>query len=400
MRLFNLCILILVIALLPGTASSKKAETIDELVEMYDIKSCADCHEDKYNEWKTSTMGNSVADPRVLRGMRTFIRLALDQEKTLGRGDLTICLNCHVPQIKDATPELVLRIGDLVLTAVEDKDETKREAARKELAKLNLNCLGCHNLSATGPKSQPKEKMIYGPRRLEDNPHEEIGFQTAKSDLLPASEFCAGCHHCPPDVPWKECPTLYTSYMEDFVHKGHKESCQDCHMQGEKLSHKFLGPNNPDFLKSSVSLSVNARPTHYIDIYENKKIPVVVVKTELTNNAGHVIPHGCAVTPRMHMDVTVRDQDGREIFSNRKEFTVGDLYFKGGKQVAMAEWDVTATEHVELGLKPNAPDTNTFVVPLRADTTSAIIEVTVNYLYTRDETFTMQKVTQKVEIEK
>ncbi|MBI4849696.1 MAG: hypothetical protein HY808_14195 [Nitrospirae bacterium] len=386
-------------ALLPSFAFSKKAETIDELVEMYDIRSCADCHEDKYNEWKTSTMGNSVADPRVLRGMRTFIRLALDQEKSMSRGDLTICLNCHVPQIKDASAELVLRIGDMVLIAVEDKDETKKEAAKKELAKLNLNCLGCHNLAATGPKSQPKEKMIYGPRKLEDNPHEEIGFQTGKSDLLATSEFCAVCHHCPPDVPWKECPTLYTSYMEDFAHKGHKETCQDCHMQGEKLSHKFLGPNNPDFLKSSISLSVNARPTRYIDIYENKKMPVVVVKTELTNNAGHVVPHGCAVMPRMHMDVSVRDQDGREIFSNRKEFTVGDLYFKGGKQVAMAEWDVTATEHVELGLKPNVPDRNTFVIPLKSDTTSATVEVTVNYLYTRDETFTMQKVIQKVEIE-
>jgi len=277
---------------MPQEAIAKKAATIDELVSMYDIKLCAECHADKYEEWKTSSMGNSIADPRVLRGMRTFIRLAIDKEEALERRDLSICLNCHIPQIKDATTELVIHIGDLVLTAVEDADGAKRDAAIKELSKLNLNCLGCHNLKGAGFSSQPQEKTIYGPKDLEFSPHAGFGFRTVQSKLFTTSEFCAQCHHCPPDVPWKQCPTLYTSYVDDFIKKGRSETCQDCHMDGKKLSHKFLGPNNLDFLKSSVSLTVNARPTRYIDIFENKKMPAVVLQVTLENHAGHVIPHG------------------------------------------------------------------------------------------------------------
>jgi nitrate/TMAO reductase-like tetraheme cytochrome c subunit len=399
MRLIFICVLLLSIAILPYPVSAKKAATIDELVEMYNIKPCAECHMDKYEDWRTSTMGNSVIDPRVLMGMRTFIRLAIDEEESLKREDLTICLNCHAPQIKDAEPELVVHIGDLVLTAVEDKDEIKREAAKKELSKLNLNCLGCHNLKATGFNVKPEEKVIYGPKSIKNNPHEGIGFQTKKSDLIVTSEFCAECHHCPPDVPWNDCPTLYTTYIENYIRKGHKGTCQDCHMKGAKAIHKFFGPNNPAFLKSSISLSVNARPTKYINIYENKKTAAVVIKIDLKNNAGHVIPHGCIFSPKIVMNLTVKDQDSKEIFSRQKEFTVGDLYFKGGKQVAMAEWDVTATEHFDLGIKTGEPDTSTFIIPLNTDTKSVDVEVNVKYLFSRDEIFTIGESAQKVEIE-
>ncbi|MBI5409719.1 MAG: hypothetical protein HZA14_10175 [Nitrospirae bacterium] len=48
---------------------------------------------------------------------------------------------------------------------------------------------------------------------------------------------------------------------------------------------------DPDFLKSSVTLEVNARPTRYIDIYENAKLPAVVVQVRTVNHAGHEIPH-------------------------------------------------------------------------------------------------------------
>ena len=100
------------------------------------------------------------------------------------------------------------------------------------------------------------------------------------------------------------------------------------------------------------------------------------------------------------MDVTVRDQDRKELFSRQKEFTVGDLYFKGGKQVAMAEWDVTATEHFDLGVEPDKPNTSTFIIPLNADTRSADVEVNVKYFYSRDKIFNMGKAVKNVVIEK
>jgi hypothetical protein len=61
---------------------------------------------------------------------------------------------------------------------------------------------------------------------------------------------------------------------------------------GEEKSHKFLGPDNSDFLKSSVTLVMNARPTKYIDTYESRMIPALSIEISLTNNSGHTIPHG------------------------------------------------------------------------------------------------------------
>ena len=97
--------------------------------------------------------------------------------------------------------------------------------------------------------------------------------------------------------------------------------------------------------------------------------------------------------------MTAKDQDGKVIFSEQKEFHVGDLYFKGGKQVAMAEWDVTATEHFDLGLKALETNTYTFILPLKSDITNVRVEAEFNYLYTRDKTLPVQKVIKEVVIE-
>jgi hypothetical protein len=180
----------------------------------------------------------------------------------------------------------------MVITSMEDRNADKRKAAKKELSKLNINCLGCHNLKATGFNTQPEPGVIYVPNDINTDAHNEAGYKTIKSEFMKTSDFCAQCHHCPPDVPWDKCPTLYTTYIDDFIGKGRKETCQECHMLGEEKSHKFLGPDNSDFLKSAVTLTLNARATRYIDIYENKMIPTLALKINLTNNAGHTIPHG------------------------------------------------------------------------------------------------------------
>ena len=98
--------------------------------------------------------------------------------------------------------------------------------------------------------------------------------------------------------------------------------------------------------------------------------------------------------------MTVKNQDGKVIFSDQKDFHVGDLYFKGGKQVAMAEWDVTATEHFDLGLKALETDTYTYIIPLNANISHATVEAEFRYLYTRDKTFPVQKVVKEIIIEK
>ena len=99
------------------------------------------------------------------------------------------------------------------------------------------------------------------------------------------------------------------------------------------------------------------------------------------------------------MDVTVRDENGNELLSRQQEFSVSDLYFKGGKQVPIAEYDVTATEHFAFGLKPLATDAYTYILPVLNGTGSVDVEVNMIYVYSPDKTFIMNNTVQKVTFE-
>ena len=101
----------------------------------------------------------------------------------------------------------------------------------------------------------------------------------------------------------------------------------------------------------------------------------------------------------MVMDVTVRDEKGDELFSRQQEFSVSDLYFKGGKQVPMAEYDVTATKHFNFGLKPLVPDAYTYILPVQRGAGALDVEVKVSYIYSQEKTYIMGREVRKVIME-
>ncbi|MBI4686835.1 MAG: hypothetical protein HY756_03520, partial [Nitrospirae bacterium] len=265
---------------------------------------CAECHQEIHDQWKNSHHAKSVADSNVRKVWTTFITEGLDKEEKKGTGlsrkEMWICLGCHYPPIKDAAPELVKQIADLVVASVQDPDKTKKEAAVKELSKLNINCLSCHNYVRVAhpfvPDVEVKPKTIYVPegKATAKDTHKELGFDTVKSSAIKKSEMCANCHHgCPPGVGSSECPTQYSSYQEDYIAKGGKETCQSCHMAGKEFkNHNFPGSRNFDVFRQWVRFKMDARPTTYMDHINNKRSPAVVVKIDVANNAGHGIPHG------------------------------------------------------------------------------------------------------------
>jgi hypothetical protein len=294
-------IILLSIALLATTAVVQEPviadsfATIDELAAKYSIETCIECHEDVHKEWSRSWHAQSIIDPRVLRTWRTFIVRGLDASPTAKRRDLKdVCLPCHAPHTKDISDELVVKIAGLIVTAVDDKDAHKRETAIKELSKININCLICHNLKGS-QDGKPRDKTIYGPRGSGVDEHKDkLGFETVKSVFLPTPEFCAQCHHgCPPGTPSTICPTVYSSYREDYVAGGGTKRCQDCHMKGEDgVSHRFPGVYEIDNVKKGIELTVKALPTTYVYHLENRMVPALVLKVNVKNTAGHIIPHG------------------------------------------------------------------------------------------------------------
>lgn len=298
MRLYVVLIVLISVAFISPSAFSATANTIDELAAMYSIEACVDCHEDIHDEWKNSWHAKSIVDSRVLRTWRTFILGGLDKSETAKRKDLKdVCLPCHAPTTKDASDELITQITDLIVTAVDDKDKAKRESAKKELSKLNINCLGCHNLKALA-NGNPDPKTVYGPNGLsdpDDNPHkDEMGWESVKEERMKTSKICADCHHgCPPGMPSSICPTLYTSYEEKYLARGGDKTCQECHMRKDgEISHRFPGIYETEFAATGIELTLNATPTTYVYHLENRFVPAVVVEVAAKNTSGHGIPHG------------------------------------------------------------------------------------------------------------
>ena len=319
MRLLLTILLLISVALIPlsvhasGGASGAHAPTVpgetlisslDELAAKFDPKVCADCHEQIYEEWTHSGHGNAFSTERVLQTWRTFIKQGLEKEDHLDKMAIkSHCLWCHAPHIKYATDELVSEIIDMIIIAVDDPEQSKKDAAIKELSKLNLNCYGCHNMFALkdGYWGNKGEKgAIYGPRG-EDDPEEakHEDFKTVKSDYLTSAKFCARCHHgCPDSVPFWQCQTLYTSYVENYVEKGGKDRCQDCHMKREDddpdnpRGHTFPGVHDKDFFAGALEMEIEAEQTQYINNYKNELTPTLCLNVKMTSHSGHGLPNG------------------------------------------------------------------------------------------------------------
>jgi hypothetical protein len=97
--------------------------------------------------------------------------------------------------------------------------------------------------------------------------------------------------------------------------------------------------------------------------------------------------------------VTVKDQDGEVVFSKEKEYAVYDFHFAHNKDgyIGLDHWDITAMDHIDLGLEPGKTDSLTFVVLLNEDTKSVEIEVAFKYVYEPGQTAVIHKETKKID---
>jgi len=98
--------------------------------------------------------------------------------------------------------------------------------------------------------------------------------------------------------------------------------------------------------------------------------------------------------------VTVKDQNGKTVFSRQKEYTLNYLWLEGGKEVPLKNWDITAQEHFEQGIEPLDTDSHTFVIPLTEDTSSVEVEAIFTYVYEKGKTATVARANKKVELTK
>lgn len=295
MRLSVVLLLMISLVVIPQAVFADKANTIDEVVAPYDSSKCAECHEDIHADWAQSWHSKSITDPRTLRSFRTYLLMGVDNLPEVKRTMLRdMCLMCHAPAALNASDQLAEEIAGMIVTAADDEDAAKREAANTELSKLNINCLTCHGIKDPGglPAGTFHPNTIFGPGDAENPPHkDEIGYDTVADPNMKKAEFCKACHHgCPPGMSSAECPTQWSVYEEHYLAHGGDKTCQDCHMKDD--SHRFPGIYEKDFAKTAIDLSVDAVPTKYIYHLENRAVPGVVVDVHLKNIGPHDIPHG------------------------------------------------------------------------------------------------------------
>ena len=210
-------------------AKDKQADTIDELLEMFDESKCMECHEVIHNEWAESWHAQAVVSS--LGGMHNFIEIGLakEWETPLTKGQILKCLDCHAPVVNYASEELAIEIGKMIVTAFKEKGKPAGDAVKKQLARLNVGCLSCHNIKATevarGFNGPAEKGMIYGPNGEDaDDAHE-----TTEAVDITRSSFCMQCHgiYKAADGETIQCNTLSGSYQDTYVALGGSKTCQD-----------------------------------------------------------------------------------------------------------------------------------------------------------------------------
>lgn len=252
MRFLKFLVVILFVAF--PLAAFAEYNTIDDLAKAYSDETCKTCHSKTYDEWKSSYHSQSIV--HSLGGIRNFIVVGLGKEwkKPVSREHMMRCMDCHAPQLKDASEALVKEIANLIVTAVDEKDAAKKDAAKKELSKLNVNCVICHNTKISIEKNllgAPEKGVYYGPSGKPSPAH-----KTEKSNAIKSSLFCGQCHgiYTPPDGDTIGCNTLYGSYQDAYRGNGGAETCQDCHMKKNNRGHTFPGAYQVDIVKEGIGL--------------------------------------------------------------------------------------------------------------------------------------------------
>ena len=81
--------------------------------------------------------------------------------------------------------------------------------------------------------------------------------------------------------------------------------------------------------------------------------------------------------------MTVKDQNGNVLFTDRKLYEVFDQHLPSNKDGWMGfdDWDLTAMTHINLGLEPFQTDAITRVLPLKEDTKSVTVEAAFIFIY-------------------
>ncbi|HXX57951.1 MAG TPA: multiheme c-type cytochrome ExtKL [Thermodesulfovibrionales bacterium] len=306
----GMLVLVMIIAL-PMTATAvqfdKKATTIDELAKMYDSTQCKSCHPDIYAQWEKSHHARPLMGIAGGLMMTPVVKSSAFAVKDPKQATLKTfpCFKCHLPQaFANADDSVAVELTEALFAASAETATDKEKAdARAKVAKLQITCLVCHNEKAITHKlvlGKPENGVLYGNKEVASHP--DATYKTVKKSVIMTQPiFCGQCHGTGPNFEFDypvQCATLYGSYQHNYLSHGGFMTCQECHMKkvDGKADH-LLAPDFNDkketgeLLSKSIQLDVQTLGYQFLR-KAGTLIPMVVVNTKITQDAGHRIPDG------------------------------------------------------------------------------------------------------------
>ncbi len=407
MRLIGRLLVGLGITALAGLASAQEIKTLNELVQQFDATSCKECHPEIYAQWEQSLHAKPLLGP-IGRTLATFQGYVNSRDTELKksrevapttRAFLKPCVECHLPQMMDASEA----VAEEITKAIVDGDE-------EVLKKLQITCVVCHNRNAIIRKfrdGNPQPGVIYGPKHA--GPHGDARFTTAaKSEMLRDTVFCAQCHQGPNVQHYDEpmwCTSTFDSHQHFYVPMGGTESCQDCHMRKDG-GHRFP-PNYQDPAQTSKRLQqwidLNLTTIGYRMKPDGKSfIPLVVINSEVVSRIGHRFPDGCPSPNRVTLDFRVTTKDGKELYKETKtHMPQHKLGYDNNTMVYAANRKLTLLR--DTSLHPFVPKKETLEVKLPEDVQEAVVEATLTFRQLPgipEAEFPIHKVTREVSLKR
>lgn len=407
MRLMSGIVVGLGLTAFAAMAPAEEIKTLKELVQRYDATSCKECHPEIYAQWEQSLHAKPLLGP-IGRTLATFQGYVNSRDTELKksrevapttRAFLKPCVECHLPQMMDASEA----VADEITKAIVDGDE-------EVLKTLQITCVVCHNRNAIIRKfrdGNPQPGVIYGPKHA--GPHGDAKYTTAaKSEMLRDTVFCAQCHQGPNVQHYDEpmwCTSTFDSHQHFYVPMGGTESCQDCHMRKDG-GHRFP-PNYQDPAQTSKRLQqwidLNLNTLGYRMKPDGKSfIPLVVINSEVVSRIGHRFPDGCPSPNRVTLDFRVTTKDGKELYKETKTYMPQHkLGYDDNTMVYAANRKLTLLR--DTSLHPFVPKKETLEVKLPEGVEEAVVEATLTFRQLPgipEAEFPIHKVTREVSLKR
>lgn len=305
---------------------------------------CGQCHQEIYEEWKTSVHAHAYQDP--------FFQAYWKKD-----GNVWVCLNCHSP-LENQQPTLIQRIPNgRVEKAVQIANPHYDAAYQSE----GVTCAACH----------VRNGIVFGPFDDSVAPH-----PTEYDPAFRTKDLCYRCHNVV-SGPFQfynvgPCGT-YAEFEGEYFMKEKGYICQTCHMpevtrpvadggpirQGRQ--HLWRGGHDPEMIKRAVAIQVQADPP------QPKPGDLVNLTLTLINaGAGHKIPTG---DPDRHFTVEfyVKDKTGK-ILEEQTE-TMGRWIL----------WQPVIVELYDNRLLPLASRDYQFSYHIPSGQTDLVVEARVRY---------------------